>query len=125
MTLKLGTQTGSLINHVTSAYADAAPTVSAGATILHWTDRTACTIVAVRLTKKGAPKEVDVRRDVATRTDANGMSDCQSYSYAPDPKGHIETFSLRKNGAWVRLGESLKGTRLKIGARNHFYDFSF
>lgn len=122
---KLGTQTGSLINHVTSSAIDATPRFGVGATILHWTDRTAVTVIGVRCNRRGDPVEVTVQHDVARRVDPYGMSDCQTYEYERDPAGQIETFTLRRNGAWVRKGESLKGTRLKIGARNHFHDFSF
>lgn len=125
--LRAGTATGSLVNHVASGYRDAVPSVGAGATILHWTDRTAVTIIAVKAHKKtGRPVEVLVQHDTAIRTDKNGMSDCQQYRYEPNPDGSTESFTLRRNGAWVREGSPMKnGTRLKIGARNHFHDYSF
>jgi hypothetical protein len=28
-------------------------------------------------------------------------------------------------GGWVRQGESIRGQRLAIGNRDHYYDFSF
>ena len=120
-TMKLGTQTGSLINHLTSSARDAAPAVGMGATILGWTDRYACTIVEVSASRK----RVTVQRDNARRTDTNGMSDCQSYEYSPNVDAPREVFTLRKSGAYVRQGDSMSGNRLKIGARNHYHDFSF
>lgn len=120
---RAGTQTGSLINLISSGSKMPAPVVGMGATILMWTDRVATTIVAVRTTKDGRPKEVDVVPDIATPL-FEGMTDSQSYEYAPGD-GAPEIFTLRRNGAWVRKGASISGTRLAIGRRDHYYDFSF
>lgn len=117
---RLGTQTGSLVNHIMSGSAMPAPEVGMGATILSWSDRHAATITAID--KKG--KRIAVVEDVATRTDDNGMSDAQSYSYAPGT-GNPAFFTLRKNGAWVREGDSIKGQRILIGTRDSHHDFSF
>ncbi len=118
--LKAGTQTGSLFNHLISGSKDAKPTVGMGATVLMWTDRRAATIVEV----SASGKRVGIVEDIATRTDGNGMSDAQTYDYAPG-KGSPLYYTLRKNGAYVREGDTMRGTRLAIGARSHYYDFSF
>jgi hypothetical protein len=118
--LKAGTQTGSLINHIVSGCRMAAPEVGMGATILGWTDRRACTITEV--SKSG--KRVGIVEDIATRIDKNGMSDSQEYTFERGT-GSPSFFTLRKNGAWVRQGESIRGQRLAIGKRNHYYDYSF
>lgn len=97
-----------------------APQVGMGATVLLWTDRHAATIVSVE--KNG--KRIGIVEDEATRIDKNGMSESQEYSYAPG-KGGVQYFTLRKNGAYVREGDSIKGTRIAIGARRHYHDFSF
>lgn len=120
--ITLGGGTASLINHVYSSSANKEPAIGTGATILHWTDRTACTIVAIE--KDG--KRIGLREDKATRSDKNGMSDSQSYKYETTPGGPEQWFTLRKNGAYVSEGEPLKnGTRCIIGIRNHHYDYSF
>ena len=120
--LNLGTQTGSLINHIVSDMNNSVPAIGMGATILCWTDRRAATVVEV--SKDG--NLIAVVEDIATRTDKNGMSDCQTYSYAPDPNGSKQYFRLRKNGSYVRKGEPLKGgQRVMIGKRDHHFDFSF
>ena len=114
------THTGSLINLVSGNATQAQPEVGMGATILGWTDRYAATIIEV------LPRQVTVQYDHATRSDTNGMSDAQAYEYTPNPHGRKETYTLRKNGRWVRKGESLKdGGRLAIGYRDHHHDFSF
>jgi hypothetical protein len=111
--LKAGTETGSLTNHVMS-YDRTTPVVGMGATILCWTDRHAATVVKVTRT------QCHVRRDKATRADANGMSETQSYTYAPDPSQSVELFRLTKNG-W----RNSSGNGLLIGHREEYYDFSF
>lgn len=115
-------RTGSLVNLVTTDGKQADPKVGDGATICGWTDRHAATIVEV--SKSG--KAVAVQYDHAKRTDANGMSESQTYEYSANPEGRKEVYTLRKNGAWVKQGEPLKdGGRISIGARNSYYDFSF
>jgi hypothetical protein len=118
---RLGSQTGSLINHVMSGSKDAEPQVGMGATMLLWSDRHACTIVEVSPNKK----RIGVQQDNAKRTDNNGMSDSQSYAYSPNVNAPVKYYTLRKNGAWVREGESMKGSRIAIGYRAEFHDFSF
>lgn len=113
--LRVGTETGSLVNHLMGGTTSIAPTVGMGITILCWTDRRAATIVAV--SKSG--KQFEFTYDVATRTDTNGMSECQKYDYTPVPEGPRHTAKLLKKG-W-RVGS--RGVRL--GARNTYYDYSF
>ena len=117
--LKLGTQTGSLVNHLYSTAANKPIAVGDGATILHWTDRTACTVISV------SPKTIVLQEDKSTRTDKFGMSDQQEYGYTPNVKGAKSTFTLRKNGKWIKLGDSMKGTQCIIGKRDQYYDYSF
>ena len=96
------------------------PEVGMGATIFLWSDRHACTIIDVK------PKRIVVQRDESIRIDKNGMSEIQEYEYKPDPSGYISEFSLRKNGTWVQVGHSYKdGTKLGIGFRREYYDYTF
>ncbi len=82
------------------------PEVGMGATILMHTDSYAATIVAVN-----SPKSINIQRDKATRIDNNGM----------------RTFTKRKNGRWVEKGSGTmwNGTKLGIGKRKEYYDYSF
>lgn len=118
--LRCGTQTGSLMNHVISGCVMASPEIGMGATKICWSDRHACTIVEV--SKSG--RCVGVVRDIATRIDKNGICDFQSYSYESS-SGSPTYYTLRKNGAWVRKGDSMNGSRLAIGWRSEYYDYSF
>ena len=114
--------TGSLFNNLMQDSKHPTPEVDMGATILSWTDRTAGTIVAV--SKSG--KKLTWQRDKVTRTDDNGMSDSQTYTYEQDPNGYDQEFSLRKGGRWVKVGYSIHdGTSLGIGHRSEYYDYSF
>lgn len=61
-----------------------------------------------------------VREDKATRTDDNGMSDVQRWSYEPDPTAPRKVVTLRKSG-W----KTIDGDRFVLGGRRRFHDFSF
>lgn len=110
---------GSLINRLAERSKQKQPTVGDGATILMYSDRHAATIIEV------GSKHVVIQEDIAIRTDGHGMSDSQSYDYERCPTAPKDIFTLRKNGRWVRKGESQKGTCLLIGHRDHYYDYSF
>lgn len=121
--LKLGTETGSLVNHLYSTAKPIAPTVGLGATILSWSDRHAGTIIEVR-----ADGSFVVQEDNWVRTDTNGMSDAQSYQYTPNPNGSTYTFEPVKRGkAKGQIRENgLKGGRsVLVGSRDKHFDFSF
>lgn len=113
--------TGSFINGLYEAGRGPTPEVGMGATRTFWTDRRAGTITWV------APNGKSLRwtGDKTTRTDSNGMSDAQSYSYERG-SGEGTLFTLRKNGAWVAKGAPMRGSgSLIIGIRDEHYDYSF
>lgn len=112
--MKLGTETGSLINHSMASPAVIEPHVGMGVTMLGWTDRNAGTVVKV------TPKTCHVQADKVTRIDDNGMSEQQEYTYEPNPQGAITVFRKTKRG-W----KSAYGTYLRLNGRNTYRDFSF
>lgn len=119
--MKAGTETGSLANHMYSRTVvhgsdgkPLQPVVGMGVTILMWTDRHAGTVVKV------TPTQIHVQRDKATRTDNNGYSENQTYSYQSDPRGEITIFRKTLRG-WRSKDKS----GLLIGARDEYYDYSF
>lgn len=114
--LKAGTETGSLMNHLMSRSAGDAE-VGMGATILFWTDRHAGTVTYV----SPSGLTCQVREDAVARTDSNGMSECQTYEYTPDPDGRLWTFRRGLKG-WRGVN---KGPGLVLGERRHYHDFSF
>ncbi len=129
--MKLGTQTGSMTNHIYSraVIGQPEPVVGMGATVLCWTDRHPATIVEVG--KIGQCLMVKVQEDNARRADKNGFSEDQTYNYTPNPKAHVATYRFRRNrweevhqnenGRWVKSD----GNGLRIGEREKYHDFSF
>ncbi len=115
--MKAGTETGSLMNHLASRQAPVTPEVGMGVTFLGWTDRHAGTIVKIL-----SPTRIQVQQDLATRTDSNGMSEAQTYEFAPNPSAPVQTFSLRKDGGYKKVGGT---SQLLIGKRSEYYDYSF
>lgn len=128
--MRLGRDTGSLVNHVLSAGSPVMPAIGMGATILSWTDRHAGTVVGILTRRDGSLLGVRVQEDTATRVDRNGMSEAQAYDYTPNPEGHVWTFR-RHNGAWRechangRVMAKGSGMGLALGRRERYYDFSF
>lgn len=94
------------------------PTVGMGVTIQRWSDRSAGTIIQV----SHSDKRIVIQEDKTIRTDQNGMSELQSYSYERDPNGAIHIATLRKDGRF-RISKSKQLVALDV--RNKFYDFSF
>jgi hypothetical protein len=90
------------------------PEVGMGITEIHWTDRHAGTITWV----SPSGKSFRYREDKTTRTDSNGMSESQSYTFEPGD-GPERTARKTKNG-W-----SASGTKIVLGYRSEYRDFSF
>lgn len=134
--MRLGTQTGSLINHIHTAGADdPVPAVGDGATIFHWTDRSPATVIAVDTSAPGGQAVVTVQEDIAVRTDKNGMSEMQDYEFSADPDGAVHTYRNQFDGkGWRRVRRNPETGRLRLvsttsdirfGARAKYHDFSF
>lgn len=121
ITMRLGTDTNSFTNYMLSGTkGQPTPEVGMGATVLCWSDRHAYTIVEV------SAKRIGVQRDNASRVDGGRMSESQQYEYTPNLNATVEYFTLRKNGAWIKEGNAMKGgTQIRIGDRREYYDFSF
>jgi len=132
--MKLGTQTGSVINHLHSraVIGQPEPVVGMGATMLLWTDRSACTITNVQ---RGARQDDRHRADgphhrsrPAARTTA-----VAEYSYARNPKGSEHHFRREDDGRWQQVVINLQtgrwgkvsGRGLRIGERDEYRDPSF
>jgi hypothetical protein len=130
--MRLGTQTGSLTNHILSraTRGQPEPTVGMGATILSWTDRHGATIIEVGSYR--GRMLLTVREDKATRTDTNGMSECQSYRFDPDEKGTTYRFLLDKKGMWRQVVLNMEtgnfvytdGSGLRIGDRSTYHNYN-
>ena len=117
--MKLGSETGSLVNHIMSRGVDCQPEVGMGVTVLHWTDRSAHTIVEV------AKNHIVIVEDHAKRTDDNGMSDNQDYEYTPDPDGRRLIVKRVTHGRNKGRYKTASGNYVIIGARDKYHDYSF
>lgn len=91
------------------------PVVDMACTVCFYTDRHAATVVAV--SKSG--HRVTTRDDKAIRTDGNGMSESQTYTYHRDPSGAERTFHRKADGTYG------SGPHLVLGHRRSYHDFSF
>lgn len=119
--MNLSKPTHNMMSNIYASSKQLAPEVGMGATELMYTDRHACTIIAVK-----SPTRIVLQRDTATRSDENGMSDSQRYEYAPNPEAAKFEASLRKNGRWIKSGESARnGTTIAIGFRKEYHDYGF
>ncbi|UTS52150.1 hypothetical protein [Synechococcus phage BUCT-ZZ01] len=131
--MKLGTQTGSLVNHIYSRGVIGQPdaAVGMGATMLGWTDRYPGTVIEVF--KIGKSIALAVQEDDAKRIDKNGMSESQDYEFTPNPKGRVSHFKQKDDGTWVNVYKDADTNRwkqtgsrgLRLGERDKYYDFSF
>lgn len=129
--MNLGTQTASLVNHLHSraVIGQPEPKAGMGATLLHWTDRSAATVIGWDADKQ----IITVQDDHARRTDTNGISEQQVYEYTPNPHGPIRHFRRTTTGTWrsVRFNPDSKrwvfadGLGLRLGEREHYHDFTF
>lgn len=106
-------QVGHFIN-----YKQPKPTVGMAVTLLHYTDRSVGRIE--RISKTG--KTIWFREDKATRTDKNGMSESQSYSYEANPDGKVYKATLRKDKQWRTSNINLKAV---LGEQDAYHDYSF
>jgi hypothetical protein len=93
--LKLGSQTGSFMNHLMS-HNSIPPVVGKGGTLLSWTDRDAFEVLEV--TNGG--KRVKFRMYQPTRIDNNGMSECQEYEFTK--LRDFDEYMVFRNGSWRR-----------------------
>lgn len=101
----------------TDAAGNRAPCKGMAATIRVGTDCHAATVIAVSTNGR----VISVQRDKATRTDRNGQSEEQSYTYTRDPVGEIERFYRRTDGSYRQRS----GVRLTLGERREYCDPSF
>lgn len=101
-----------------STYEPPEPEIGMGATLHIGSDRVPATVVQITHNNK----RIVLQEDIATRTDSNGMSESQSYTYKNDPNGSLWYASKRKDGRWRVSGGSMP---VSLGVRSYYYDFSF
>lgn len=102
------------INQALSQQAET-PEVGGPATIIHWSDRDAATIVKITRT------QIHVREDRATLVSGSTGSESQTYTYEPNPDAPVDVFRRTKGGRY----RNSAGNYLRIGYRNTYRDPSF
>jgi hypothetical protein len=104
------------------------PIVGHGATICHYSDRTACTVVRVSPSGKTLYLQSDKavldgwKPEFLTGGFAGHCVNNheQRYAYQPSPDGHVFRASLRKDGRFrTNNGEPV------VPGRHHFHDYNF
>lgn len=127
--MNLGTQTGSLVNHMMSRVAPQLPEIGEAATLLSFTDRSPATVVETFT--RGKFQYVVVQADDFRRIDKNGLSESQTYEYTPNPDGYKSTFRMTDTG-WQGVYRDVNTGRFRktsggimIGRRDKYYDPSF
>lgn len=114
---------GNLMNRIEEHAVAVLPAVGDGATIMHYSDRTAATVTRVTTSRRGVPT-VFVKADHAVRTDTNGMSESQSYDYSPNPDAAEVKVRLRR----LKVGKvwrTANGDGIRFGSRRAYHDYSF
>jgi len=69
--------------------------------------------------------KITAQRDNFRAAEGSNWFGDQKWDITPDPQATIETFTLRKNGRWVKAGDSLNGCSLSTKGRRAYQDPSF
>jgi hypothetical protein len=97
------------------------PKIGMGATMGIGSDCYPYTIVEIL-----SDKRIAVTADISTPTGKHDYFRNQDYDYTSNPDGVKEIYTLRKNGRWVREGETMHSGRcLHIGSRRRYDDPHF
>ncbi len=97
------------------------PEIGMGATVLHFSDREAHTVVKIN-----SAKSIVIQADKWERTDNNGMSEEQDYEFSRNPEGSTRVVIKRKNGWWIPKGYPMNDSpRVLLGKRERYHDFTF
>ena len=128
--MKLGSETGSLVNHLMSTSSNDEPNIGTPATLLSWSDRAA---TVTNVFKERGRTIVEVTYDLSFVVRGSSADGSDEYRYERDPSGSVCYFRREKTGAWFRVrknedtGRWVRGGRVGIlfGHRETYYDPSF
>jgi hypothetical protein len=99
------------------------PAVGDGATVMHYSDRSAATVTKVTTSRRGVVT-VFVKGDHSKRIDKNGMSEMQTYEFTPNPDAPEVPVKLRKHNG-RKVWRTKDGAGIAFGYRDEYYDFTF
>lgn len=115
---------GGVINRLgENGTAGSVPNVGDGATIFHYSDRSAATVSRVVTSRRGVVT-VFVKGDTAKRTDTNGMSESQSYEFTSNPDAAEEAVKLRTHHG-RKVWRTKSGEGIAFGYRSAYHDYTF
>jgi hypothetical protein len=127
--MRLGTETGSVINHLMSrsVIGEPTPDVGMGATILMWSDRHAGTITMI----KG--DIIEVTEDDYKPISGSILNGDVKWEFTYNPNGRTSYFRKSKTGLWENVvfnketgrWKKSNGQGLIIGRREKYYDPHF
>lgn len=133
MSMKIGTQTASLVNHLKSraVIGQPDPEVGMGCTLLLWTDRYPTTITEVF--KVGKLTYVTVQDDTFKVVNGSTQDGSAKYEYTPNANGTKHHFRRTESGSWDEVQRNpatgrwkkSDGYGLHIGAREAYHDPHF
>lgn len=132
--MKLGSETGSLVNHVLSGAKRVEPELGMGATLLSWSDRDAATVVDIVRDGNGKLKRFATTQDEAHVTSGSGHDGSAVYGYVtradgarswwmPNRKGdgYDQIRHSSATGRWQKVHSG----RIVLGRRETYRDPSF
>lgn len=99
------------------AHQNIIPVVGMGVTEYCGSDCNPYTVVAVTNSRT-----ITIQEDKATRTDTNGMSEVQEYTYGANKHGWTLVITLRADGRWYERGK--KGFHYYVGDRRKYFNYS-
>lgn len=94
--------------------------VGSGATYSVGSDRYPYTVVEIL-----SARRIVVQADDYQRIDTNGFSESQKYDFRNNPSGPKVVLSLRRNGRWCEVGQSMSVSGYHLGHRSAYSDPSF
>ncbi len=97
--MKLGSQTGSLVNHCLTTGLQTVPVVGMGGSLCFWTDRHAVEVIAW----DEKTLTVQVREMTAEVVGGSGYGD-EEYKYHQNEKGEVHTYRFKKGWRKLRNG---------------------
>ena len=124
--MRLGTETGSPINHVMATSANhIKPLVGMAVTICMWSDRRPGTIVKVhKVHPKG--KQLWIQEDDHKVISGSMQDGSAKYEYTPNISRPLLHYKFSKSKQqWIEAGPRGKGWRLRLGTREYYCDPHF
>jgi hypothetical protein len=70
-------------------------------------------------------RKITAQRDNFRAAEGSDWYSNQKWDITPNPNATVETFTLRKNGKWSKVGDSMNGCHLCPGHRRVYQDPSF